>query len=124
MPDVASGLQTWVQAPGRQQADSGPTGTGAPAAHAASAEDTPEAVAGAAPSDEAAAKAGSPAEGEGKHPPRLLQLLAEQLGLDSPDEIVDFELNVCDTQPGTIGGAPPHWHCHNALHLIHLLSGL
>lgn len=124
VPDVASVLQTSVEAPGKQQAGSGPNGTGAPAADGTAAVDTPEAVAGAAQSDEAAPKAGSPAEGEGKHPPRLLQLLAEQLGLDSPEEIVDFELNVCDTQPGTIGGAALWWQCLNVLDLMQLLSGL
>lgn len=66
-----------------------------------------EAVAGAAKSDAAAADAGSAGAGEPKHHTRLLQLLAEELGLKSPDDIVDFELNVCDTQPGTIGGGPP-----------------
>lgn len=33
----------------------------------------------------------------------LLQLLARELGAQ-PQDIVDFELNVCDVQPGTIGG--------------------
>lgn len=33
-----------------------------------------------------------------------LQMLAQQLQV-SPADIVDFELHVCDVQPGTIGGA-------------------
>ena len=33
----------------------------------------------------------------------LLQLLARELG-SKPEDIVDFELNLCDVQPGTIGG--------------------
>jgi aspartyl aminopeptidase len=59
---------------------------------------------GAAP---AAASAGSSAD---KHPPALLQLLcdalAQQEGASSfdPDRIVDFELHVCDVQPGSLGG--------------------
>lgn len=38
-----------------------------------------------------------------KHHPTLLRMLATQLGCQVAD-IVDFELNVCDTQPGTLGG--------------------
>ena len=38
------------------------------------------------------------------HHPLLLAVLAEELDCD-PDEIVDFELEVCDTQPSVIGGA-------------------
>jgi aspartyl aminopeptidase len=38
------------------------------------------------------------------HHPLLLAVLAEELNCD-PDEIVDFELEVCDTQPSVIGGA-------------------
>ena len=41
-----------------------------------------------------------------KHHAVLMQLLAKQLGVQ-PEDIVDFELNVCDTQPGVIGGAHP-----------------
>lgn len=94
--------QTTVEAPATKAADSaGGSGGTSPALV------SPAAAAGAAASDAAPAEAGSPGQEEGKHPPRLLQLLAQQLGLDSPDEIVDFELNVCDTQPGTIGGVPP-----------------
>ena len=42
-------------------------------------------------------------EDAGKHHPALLRVLGQTLGLD-PSAIVDFDLNVCDTQPGTIGG--------------------
>ena len=38
-----------------------------------------------------------------KHHAVLLQLLAHELG-SKPEDIVDFELNLCDVQPGTIGG--------------------
>lgn len=38
-----------------------------------------------------------------KHHAVLLQLLARKLG-SKPEDIVDFELNLCDVQPGTIGG--------------------
>ena len=37
------------------------------------------------------------------HHPVLLALLAKELGC-APADIVDFELTVCDTQPGVIGG--------------------
>lgn len=41
-----------------------------------------------------------------QHHPLLLQLLAEELGEDvSVDNIVDFELQLCDTQPSAVGGA-------------------
>ena len=39
-----------------------------------------------------------------RHHPALLAALAAELRC-SPDAIVDLELNVCDTQPGAIGGA-------------------
>ncbi|THU53363.1 hypothetical protein C4D60_Mb10t13610 [Musa balbisiana] len=39
-----------------------------------------------------------------KHHPVLLQLIADQAHCH-PDEICDFELQVCDTQPSVIGGA-------------------
>jgi hypothetical protein len=45
--------------------------------------------------------AGKPPE---RHHPALLAALAAELRC-SPGEIVDLELNVCDTQPGAIGGA-------------------
>ena len=35
----------------------------------------------------------------------LVKVIAEQLQC-SPSAIVDFELNVCDTQAGVIGGEP------------------
>ncbi len=40
---------------------------------------------------------------EDKHHSGLLKMLADQLQC-SPADIVDFELNVCDTQDGVIGG--------------------
>ncbi|KAK7350693.1 hypothetical protein VNO77_09571 [Canavalia gladiata] len=39
-----------------------------------------------------------------KHHLLLLQLLASELGCE-PDDICDFELQVCDTQPSTVAGA-------------------
>lgn len=39
-----------------------------------------------------------------KHHPILLQLLASNLGCE-PDDICDFELQACDTQPSTVAGA-------------------
>ncbi|XP_022934030.1 probable aspartyl aminopeptidase [Cucurbita moschata] len=39
-----------------------------------------------------------------KHHLLLLQILAEQLGCE-PDDIFDFDLQVCDAQPSAIGGA-------------------
>lgn len=42
---------------------------------------------------------------EEKHHSGLLQLVADQLKCSTSD-IVDFELNVCDTQDGVIGGSP------------------
>lgn len=43
------------------------------------------------------------ASSEHRHHPRLLSLLAEELGC-KPEDIVDFDLNVVDTQPGVIAG--------------------
>lgn len=40
---------------------------------------------------------------EDKHHTLLVKAIAEQLQC-SPSAIVDFELNVCDTQAGVIGG--------------------
>ena len=37
------------------------------------------------------------------HHDLLLDIIAEELSV-TPADIVDFELNVCDTQPGVIGG--------------------
>lgn len=34
----------------------------------------------------------------------MVQLLADKLSC-KPDEIIDFDLQVCDTQPSIIGGA-------------------
>ncbi|GAA0146607.1 metalloprotease [Lithospermum erythrorhizon] len=39
-----------------------------------------------------------------KHHPILLQLLADEAGCE-PEDIHDFELQTCDTQPSTIAGA-------------------
>eukprot|EP00899_Mesostigma_viride_P028329 jgi/Mesvir1/8681/Mv02620-RA.1 len=60
----------------------------------------------------AAAAAGAPGEGAGadslsasaRHHPILMKLLADELGC-AVDQIVDFELQVCDAQPSVIGGA-------------------
>ena len=38
-----------------------------------------------------------------RHHPALLAALAAELGVD-PEAIADFDLNVCDTQPGVLGG--------------------
>eukprot|EP00803_Ostreobium_quekettii_P010162 evm.model.scf_1929.6 EVM.evm.TU.scf_1929.6 scf_1929:28918-31297(+) len=40
-----------------------------------------------------------------QHHAALLDILAAELGRSDPADIVDFELNVCDTQAGVIGGA-------------------
>ncbi len=42
-------------------------------------------------------------EAPSPHHPLLLEILAKELGVKVED-IVDFELNVCDTQDGVIGG--------------------
>ncbi|CAN1802228.1 Probable aspartyl aminopeptidase [Linum perenne] len=39
-----------------------------------------------------------------KHHPLLLEIIASQIGC-KPDDICDFELQACDTQPSAIGGA-------------------
>ncbi len=44
-------------------------------------------------------------ESKEHHHPALLRVLAKELNC-STEDIVDFELNVCDTQPGVIGGEP------------------
>ena len=44
---------------------------------------------------------------EDKHHSGLLKMIADQLQC-SPADIVDFELNVCDTQDGVIGGMALH----------------
>ncbi|XP_058107487.1 probable aspartyl aminopeptidase isoform X2 [Magnolia sinica] len=38
------------------------------------------------------------------HHPLLMQVLSDELGCSSSDEIVGIELNVCDTQPSCLGG--------------------
>lgn len=50
---------------------------------------------------------GLSADAAGRHHPMLLQMLAEQVGCSAAD-IVDFELNVCDTQPGADGDCIAH----------------
>ena len=42
--------------------------------------------------------------GETMHHPIILAILAEELNCE-PEDIIDFELNVCDTQKSQIGGA-------------------
>ncbi|KIY94035.1 Aminopeptidase I zinc metalloprotease [Monoraphidium neglectum] len=88
----------------------------AAAAAAAAAPVTPSAVAGAsaaAASPDGAAAAGDPATNgaagadgsvAAKHHALFMQLVADELGC-SPNDVVDFELNVCDVQPGVLGGA-------------------
>lgn len=43
-------------------------------------------------------------ESKEAHHPLLLAVLADELGC-AVSSIVDFELNVCDTQPSTVAGA-------------------
>ena len=43
-------------------------------------------------------------ESSDKHHPVLLDLLAEALGCERED-VLDFELQLCDTQPSAVGGA-------------------
>ena len=47
---------------------------------------------------------GEVSSASGAHHALLLAVLAEELGC-APDDIKDFELNVCDTHPSVIGGA-------------------
>jgi aspartyl aminopeptidase len=81
---------------------------GAPAAAAArAATGGAEGAAGAGP-DSASPGAAAGSEGVGasaatRHHPLLLRLLAKELGC-AVEDIVDFELNVIDTQAGVIGG--------------------
>ncbi len=50
-------------------------------------------------------KSGEKSSGDGeRHGPLLLKLLAEELACN-PEDIVDFDLQLCDTQPSAIGGA-------------------
>ena len=39
-----------------------------------------------------------------QHPPMLMRVLAEELGC-APEDIAEFDLHICDTQPGCLGGA-------------------
>lgn len=48
--------------------------------------------------------AAADAPASAKHHALLLELLSSQLGV-APSSIVDFELHVCDVQPGMLGGA-------------------
>ncbi len=58
-----------------------------------------------AKTEEGAAAAAADAGGiQQHHHPLLLQILADELGVGVAD-IVDFELQLCDTQPSAIGGA-------------------
>ncbi|KAE8679329.1 Aspartyl aminopeptidase [Hibiscus syriacus] len=41
---------------------------------------------------------------KGAHHPVLMQILSDELGCDV-DDIVNIELNICDTQPSCLGGA-------------------
>ena len=47
---------------------------------------------------------GAVSSASGAHHALLLAVLAEELGC-APEDITDFELNVCDTHPSVIGGA-------------------
>ena len=88
----------------KQKLEGGPSApaAAAPAAAAAGEAGAPTADGGAAPAP-AAAAAGSAEGAAARHHPLLLRLLAKELGCAAED-IVDFELNVIDTQPGVIGG--------------------
>lgn len=57
-----------------------------------------------APAPPAAASSTSKGAEAAKHHSLLLEMIASELGV-SQDDILDFELNVCDVQPGSIGGA-------------------
>lgn len=77
----------------------------------ASAAAAPAAAAGAdaaAPAPADASNGGSGSNGAdgsvaSKHHALLMNLIAGELGC-KPSDIVDFELNVCDVQPGQLGG--------------------
>ncbi|KAF8719143.1 hypothetical protein AX14_011404 [Amanita brunnescens Koide BX004] len=49
-------------------------------------------------------EAGSSSNVQDNHHPALLNLLANELSISSPEAIHDFELSLYDTQPATIGG--------------------
>lgn len=53
---------------------------------------------------------------EEKHHSGLLQLVSDQLKC-SVSDIVDFELNVCDTQDGVIGGNPSQSSSAHSCHV-------
>lgn len=71
-----------------------------PAAAAAASTSAPPGAAAAAPTG----PSGEALPAGPKHHPLLLGLLAAELGIPVSD-IVDFELHVCDVQPGVLGGA-------------------
>ena len=62
-----------------------------------------------------------------RHHPLLLTLLAKELGC-APGDIVDFDLQLCDTQPSAIGGAQNEFiysgrldnlaSCYTSLHAL------
>jgi len=54
--------------------------------------------------NEGAAAGGDAPQAARQHPPMLMRVLAEELGVD-PEAIAEFDLHVCDTQPGCLGGA-------------------
>lgn len=90
----------------KQKLEAGSGPAAAPAAAAPAAPAGGEAAAPAADGGAAAAAAPAAGSAEGasaRHHPLLLRLLAKELGC-AADDIVDFELNVIDTQPGVIGG--------------------
>lgn len=75
------------------------TAAASPAAAAAAPKDGGDSAA--APAAAAAAAGASLAS---KHHAALMELVAAELGCPVGD-VVDFELNICDTQPGQLGGA-------------------
>ena len=66
--------------------------------------ETDEALAAGAPDDKTGARGNDGRPAAGSHHPLLLQMLAEALEC-APSEVVDFELNLCDTQASCVGGA-------------------
>jgi aspartyl aminopeptidase len=61
-------------------------------------------AAAAPPTNGTTAAAAAPCNVVDNHHALLLDMLADQLGC-LPTDIVDFELNMCDVQPGVLGGA-------------------
>merc|ERR1719422_32495 len=58
----------------------------------------------AAPSQSTPGDPRQPGTQAAKHPPTLIRLLCQKLGVQ-PDNLLDFELCLADTQPAVIGGA-------------------